>query len=53
MTIHKTRGILYRVAKYLGDIQAISSANPEKVAKRVGRRMTGKVTGKAMRKLFK
>jgi hypothetical protein len=53
LAINKTRGILYKVAKLLGDISAISSGSPKKMAKRAGRRTAGKVTGRAFRKLFK
>ena len=44
------RGILYSLAKMMGDYNAVKKG---KVGQRVGRRATGKVTGKAMRKLFK
>ena len=53
MSIHKTRGFLYKLARLLGDFQAVSSGSPKKMTKRVGRRITGRATGKAMRKLFK
>ncbi|MEW6244178.1 MAG: hypothetical protein AB1497_07950 [Bacillota bacterium] len=53
MSISKTRGMLYRIARLLGDIQAISSGNPRKMAKRVARRAAGKATGRALRKIFK
>lgn len=53
LTMRKTRGTLYQIAKLLGDISAISSGSPTKMAKRVGRRVVGKATGRAMRKLFK
>ena len=53
LSIGKTRGILYKIAKFLGDFSAVSSGNPKKIAKRVGRRTAGKVTGKVFRKLFK
>ena len=53
MSINKTRGILYKLAKLLGDLSAISSGKPGKVAKRIARRTTGKATGKLFRKLFK
>jgi len=49
-SINKTRGMLYRLARLLGDLSAISKG---KVGKRITRRATGKVTGKALRKLFK
>ncbi|MBN2457250.1 MAG: hypothetical protein JXB29_12060 [Sedimentisphaerales bacterium] len=50
MSINKTRGFLYRLARLLGDINA---AKKGKVGKRIGRRTVGKATGRAMRKLFK
>jgi len=34
MSIHKTRGLLYRLAKLLGDISAISSRKPGKKTKK-------------------
>ena len=53
MSINKTRGALYQIAKLLGDVSAISNGSPKKMAKRAGRRTVGKATGRAMRKLFK
>jgi hypothetical protein len=53
MSVHKTRGFLYNLARLLGDYQAVSSGSPKKMAKRVGRRIAGRATGKALRKLFK
>ena len=53
LSISKTRGVLYKLARILGDVQAVSSGKPSKVAKRAGRRIVGKSTGRAMRKLFK
>ena len=44
------RGLLYSLAKLMGDYNAVKKG---KVGKRVGRRGTGRATGKAMRKLFK
>jgi hypothetical protein len=52
LSIGKTRGILYKIAKFLGDFSAVSSGYPKKIAKRVGRRIAGKATGKVFRKLF-
>jgi len=46
----KTRGFLYSLAKFLGDIQAVRKG---KVGKRIIRRGAGKITGKGFRKLFK
>ncbi|MED4018635.1 hypothetical protein ACWE42_03145 [Sutcliffiella cohnii] len=53
MKISKIRSKLYKTAKILGDIQAITSGNPKKMAKRAGRRVAGKGTGRMLRKLFK
>jgi hypothetical protein len=53
MSVNKTRGYLYKLARFLGDFQAISSGSPKKMTNRVGRRVTGRAAGKAMRKLFK
>lgn len=53
MSINKTRGFVYILAKFLGDFQALSSGSPKKMGKRVARRAAGKATGKALRKLFK
>lgn len=53
MSINKTRGFLYTLARLLGDFQAVSSGSPKKMARRVARRAAGKVTGRAFRKLFK
>ncbi len=53
MSIHKTRGFLYKLARLLGDFQAVSSGDPRKVARRVARRAAGRATGKALRKIFK
>ncbi|MDY6791549.1 MAG: hypothetical protein SWH54_09795 [Thermodesulfobacteriota bacterium] len=53
MSFSKTRGFLYWLAKFLGDISAITSGNPKKITKRVGRRVAGKATGKFLNKLFK
>ncbi|MGF7186524.1 hypothetical protein GGQ84_002641 [Desulfitispora alkaliphila] len=53
MSFGKTRGFLYKLAKLLGDISAISSGNPKKIAKRAGRRTVGKAAGKGIGRLFK
>ena len=45
LTIGKTRGLLYWVARLLGDVQAISKG-PDAMAKRLARRATGKTTGR-------
>jgi hypothetical protein len=50
LTINKTRGFLYLLAKLLGDMQAVNSG---KVGKRIGRRIAGRITGRGLGKLFK
>lgn len=46
----KLRGLLYFLAKILGDVGALKKG---KVGRRAGRRIAGKGTGKILRKLFK
>lgn len=53
MSINKTRGTLYKLARLLGDVNAVSSGSPKKAARRVGRRTAGKASAKALRKIFK
>ena len=53
MSVPKTRGFLYKAARLLGDYQAVSSGCTKKMARRVGRRATGRAAGKTLRKLFK
>jgi len=52
MSINKTRGFLYWLARLLGDWKALSSGSGKKIVKRAGRRAAGKQTGKALRKFF-
>jgi hypothetical protein len=52
MSINKTRGFIYWLAKILGDWQAISSGSSKKVVRRFGRRATGRTSGKMLRKMF-
>ena len=44
------RSFLYQLAKILGDINAINKGT---VGKRIGRRVAGRATGKALRNIFK
>lgn len=53
MSVGKTRGLLYKIARLLGDWQAASSGSGKKMTKRVGRRAAGRATGKAFRRIFK
>jgi len=50
MSINKTRGLLYWLARILGDVNAVQK---DKIGRRVARRLTGKASGRALRKLFK
>jgi hypothetical protein len=49
LTIDKTRGLFYLLAKFLGDFQ---SARKGRVGKRIARRAAGRATGKGLGKLF-
>jgi len=53
MNINKTRGLLYKLARLLGDISATGSGKPGKITKRITRRVTGKATSRLLRKLIK
>ena len=46
----KFRGLLYFLARILGDINAVKKG---KVGKRIGRRAAGKITGRGLGKLFR
>lgn len=50
MSISKARGLLYKLAKWLGDANAVSKG---RVGRRVGRRIYGKATGKVARRIFR
>jgi len=50
MSVNKTRGFLYKLAKFLGDINAVQKG---KIGKRAARRVAGKAVGKSMKKMFK
>ena len=46
MSINKIRSWLYRIARILGDVNAVKKGY-------IARRAAGKVTGRMLRKLFK
>jgi hypothetical protein len=48
MTIAKIRAMLYPLAKYLGDAQALTSKRRGAVRRRIARRIAGKVTGRTI-----
>jgi hypothetical protein len=50
MSVSSTRGLLYRLARLLGDYQAVRRGT---VGKRVARRLAGKATGRGLGRLFK
>ena len=50
MSLNKTRGLLYRLARLLGDVSAIKRG---KVGRRIGRRAAGRITGRGLGRLFK
>ena len=50
MSINSTRGIMYKLARILGDVQAVRRG---RVGRRVGRRVAGRATGKGLGRLFK
>lgn len=53
-SINKVRSVMYKSAKILGDIQALTHKDPAKaIPKRVARRLAGKATGRFMGWLFK
>lgn len=50
MSINRTRGILYWLARILGDFNAVKRG---RVGRRIGRRAAGRVTGRGLGKLFR
>ncbi|MGQ4666542.1 hypothetical protein ACUIJN_11995 [Metabacillus halosaccharovorans] len=50
MSINKVRSVLYKVSKFLGNVNAVRNGT---IGKRVARRAVGKATGKLLGKLFK
>jgi len=50
MSINRTRGSLYRLARLLGDVQAVKKG---RVGKRIGRRVVGRYTGRGIGRLFR
>lgn len=49
MNINKTRSKLYKTAKILGDVQALTSKRKGAVGRRIKRRLLGKLFGRMMR----
>jgi hypothetical protein len=49
-SINRTRGILYGLARLLGDVQAVRRG---RIGRRIGRRLVGRVTGRGIGRLFR
>lgn len=53
VSISKTRSRLYKLARILGDLQALTSPKPSKtVPRRIARRVAGRASGKILKSLF-
>lgn len=50
LTIGKTRGFLYLLAKLLGDLNAVKRGT---IGRRIARRAVGRATGRAMGRWFR
>lgn len=50
MSINRTRGTLYKLARILGDVQAVKKG---RVGRRVGRRVAGRYAGRGLGRLFR
>ncbi|MDQ2068978.1 hypothetical protein [Natronospira bacteriovora] len=50
MSINKTRGLLYWLARLLGDVNAVKRG---RVGRRIGRRAAGRLTGRGLGRLFR
>ncbi len=50
VNVRKTRGMLYKIARVLGDYQAVKSG---RVGRRVARRAAGRATGRGLGKIFR
>ena len=50
MGISKIRGLLYLIARLLGDVNAVRRGT---VGKRIARRIAGKASGRLLRRLIK
>jgi hypothetical protein len=50
MNINRTRGLLYGLARLLGDVQAVRN---RRVGRRIARRLAGRATGRGLGRLFR
>ena len=54
MILGQFRSKLYALAKFLGDVQAVTHKKPgTAIPKRIGRRIAGKITGRLIGSIFK
>ena len=52
MSISKIRSLLYGTAKFLGDVQAVTSCSPKKMINRVIRRQAGRTASIGLSKFM-
>lgn len=52
-TLSRVRGNLYALARLLGDVQAVASGDPRRMAKRAVRRLVWKSVGRVLGRLFR
>ncbi|MEA5444601.1 hypothetical protein VCB98_02070 [Gammaproteobacteria bacterium AB-CW1] len=50
MSINRTRGLLYWLARLLGDVNAVRRG---RVGRRIGRRVVGRAAGRGIGRLFR
>ena len=50
MTLSKLRGLLYKTARIIGDVQAIRHG---RIVKRIHNRIVGRLSGKLLRRIWK
>jgi hypothetical protein len=50
MSVGRTRGALYKLARFLGDYEAVRRG---RVGKRIARRAAGRITGRGLGRLFR
>jgi len=50
MSINGIRSLLYKISRFLGDVNAIQKG---KIAERIARRATGRLTGNWLNRIFR
>lgn len=50
MSVNQTRGLLYKLARLLGDYQAVRRG---RMGRRAGRRVAGRATSRGLGRLFR